>query len=128
MGSIFIYKSQNDSLSEINKFTYLKLFLSDSTKLTISGLSLSSENYKVAIDDLLKQRYGNTQVLINAFMVKFVKLPAVENCRNVKCFRFFYDQVKIWCTKSENFGSRNKYIRFFIYTSINRTISLMICV
>ena len=122
MGSIFIYKSQNDSLSEINKFTYLKLFLSDSTKLTISKLSLSSENYKVAIDDLLKQRYGNTLVLINAFMVKFVKLPAVENCRNVKCFRLFYDQVEIWCTKSENSGSRNKYIRFFIYTSINRTI------
>ena len=53
---------ENDSLSEINKFTYLKSFLCDSAKLTISGLSLSSESYQEAID-LLKQCYGNTQVL-----------------------------------------------------------------
>ena len=75
---------ENDSLSEINKFTYLKSFLCDSAKLTISGLSLSSENYKETID-LLKQRYGNTQVLINAFMKKFVQLPAVQNSNNVEC-------------------------------------------
>ena len=31
---------ENDSLSEINKFTYLKSFLCDSAKLTISWLSL----------------------------------------------------------------------------------------
>ena len=50
---------ENDSLSEINKFTHLKSFLCDSAKLTISGLSRASENYKEAID-LLKQRYENT--------------------------------------------------------------------
>ena len=84
---------ENHSHSEINKFTYLKSFLCDSAKLTISGLSLSSENYKEAID-LLKQRYGNTQVLINAFMKKFVQLPAVEKSYNVECLRLFYDQVE----------------------------------
>ena len=84
---------ENDSLSEINKFTYLKSFLCDSAKLTISGRSLSSENYKEAID-LLKQRYGNTQVLINAFMKKFVQLPAVQNSNNVKWLRLFYDQIE----------------------------------
>ena len=62
---------ENDSLSQINKFTYFKSFLCDSAKLTISGFSLSSENYEEAID-LLKQRYGNTQVLINSFTKKFV--------------------------------------------------------
>ena len=56
---------ENDSLSEIKKFTYLKSFLCDSVKLTISGLSLSSENYREAID-LLKQHYGNTQILKTA--------------------------------------------------------------
>ena len=84
---------ENDSLNEINKFAYLKSFLYDSTKLRISGLSLSSENYKEAID-LLKQRYGNTQVLINAFMKKLVQLPAVQNSNNVKWLRLFYDQAE----------------------------------
>ena len=71
----------------------MKSFLCDSAKLTISGLSLSSENYKEAID-LLKQCYGNTQVLINAFVKKFVQLPAVQNSNNVECLRLFYDQVE----------------------------------
>ena len=81
---------ENDSLSKINKFIYLKSFLCDSAKLTISGLSLSSEKYKEAID-LLKQHYGNTQILINAFMKQ---LPAVQNSNNVECLRLFYDQVE----------------------------------
>ena len=84
---------ENDSLSETNQYTYLKSFLCGSAKLTISGLSFSSENYKAAID-LLKQRYGNTQVLINAFMKKFVQLPAVQNSNNVECLRHFYDKVE----------------------------------
>ena len=84
---------ENDSLNKINKFTYWKSFLCDSAKLTISGLSLSSENYKEAID-LLKQRYGNTQVLVNAFMKKFIQLPPVQNSNNVECLRHFYDQVE----------------------------------
>ena len=50
---------ENHSHSEINKFTYLKLLLFDSAKLTISGFSLSLQNYKEATD-LLKQRYGDT--------------------------------------------------------------------
>ena len=65
----------------------------DSSKLTVSGLSLSSENYKDATD-LLKQCYGNTQVLINAFMKKSVQLPAVQNSNNVECLRLFYYHVE----------------------------------
>ena len=71
----------------------MKSLLCDSAKLTISGLSLPSENYKEAID-LLKQCYGNTQVLINDFMKKFVQLPAVQNSNNLECLRLFYDQVE----------------------------------
>ena len=84
---------ENDSLREINKLTYLKSFLCDSAKLTISGLSLSSKNYKEAID-LLKERYVNTQVLINDFIKKFDQLPAVQNPNNVERLRHFYNQVE----------------------------------
>ena len=82
---------KNDSLSEINKFTYLKSFLCDSAKLTTSGLSLSSKNFKAAID-LFKERYVNTQVLINDFTKNFFPLPAVQNPDNVERLRHFYNQ------------------------------------
>ena len=71
----------------------MKSFLCDSAKSTISGLSLSPENYIEAID-LLKQSYGNSEVWINAFMKKFVQLPIVQNPNNVECLGLFYDQIE----------------------------------
>ena len=68
-------------------------FLVIPQKWTISGLSPSSGNYKETID-LLKQRYGNTQVLINFFIKKFVQLSAVQNSNNVECSTLFYDQIE----------------------------------
>ena len=41
---------ENETIREIDKFTYLKSFLSDSALSPISGLSLNSANYKEAID------------------------------------------------------------------------------
>ena len=67
----------NDSINDIEKLCYLKSFLSDSAKSCISGLSLSSANYFEALE-LLKQRYGNPQMLINAYMKRFVQLPVTE--------------------------------------------------
>ena len=64
----------NDSINDIDKFRYLKSFLCDSAKSCIKGLSLSSANYFEAIEHL-KQRYGNPQMLINAYMKQFVQLP-----------------------------------------------------
>ena len=52
------------NISEIDKFTYLKSLLSESAFETISGLTLTSDNYVEAIK-LLQNRYGNHQALIN---------------------------------------------------------------
>ena len=56
---------ENDSLVDIDKFTYLKLFLSDSALQSI----LNATNYKKTIE-ILHERYGNKQVLISAHMQK----------------------------------------------------------
>ena len=53
------------------KFSPLKTFLYDYENAIISGLSISAANYVQAIE-LLKDRYGNSQVLISAYMKKFV--------------------------------------------------------
>ena len=46
---------ENNSISNIDKFSYLKTFLCDSTNAIISGLSLSAGNYVQAIE-LIKDR------------------------------------------------------------------------
>ena len=83
----------NDSISDIDKFCYLKYFLCDSAKSCISGLSHSSANYFEAIE-LLKQRYGNPKMLINAYMKRFVQLPVIKNNNDVFGLRKLYDQVE----------------------------------
>ena len=55
---------QKQIISGIDKFTYLKSYLFDSAYTVISALTLTSENYKKAID-LLRQRYANPQVLVH---------------------------------------------------------------
>ena len=62
----------NTPISDIDKFQYLKSFLCESVQASINGLSLSSSNYNETVE-LLKQKYGNTQMLINAHMKKFVQ-------------------------------------------------------
>ena len=65
----------------------------DSFQASINGLSLSSSNYNEAVE-LLKQRYGNTQMLINAHMKKFVKLPVIKNNNDINDLRLLYDQIE----------------------------------
>ena len=71
----------------------MESFLCDSAKSCISGLSLSSANYFEAIE-LLKQSYGNPQMLINAYMKRFVQLPVIKNYNDVFGLGKLYDQVE----------------------------------
>ena len=67
----------NSNKSPVDKFAYLQSFLSPSASECISGLTTTAENYNGAVE-LLKQRYDNTQVLINAHMQQFVSLPVIN--------------------------------------------------
>ena len=74
-------------------FAYLQSFLSPSTSEYISGLATTAENYNEAVE-LLKQRYDNTQVLINAPMQQFVSLPVIKSVNDVKGLRKLYEKVE----------------------------------
>ena len=52
--------NSNQSLTPIEKFSYLRASLRGSAAATINGLSLSSANYEAAVA-LLKERYGDSQ-------------------------------------------------------------------
>ena len=49
---------ENDEITDIDRFNYLKRYLGGQALETISGLSLNKENYLHAIG-ILKERYGN---------------------------------------------------------------------
>ena len=77
---------ENDSMADIDKFTYLRSFLSNSALQSINGLSLNATNYKEAIE-ILHERYRNKQVLTSAYMEKLDKLPSVTPSNNFNGLR-----------------------------------------
>ena len=70
-------------LEDITKFTYLKSFLRGPALSSIQGLTLTSENYKDAVE-ILRERYGNKQLLINTHMETLLNTKPVTSVRDIK--------------------------------------------
>ncbi|XP_057290238.1 uncharacterized protein LOC130612923 [Hydractinia symbiolongicarpus] len=101
---------KNESLSSVEKLTYLTNLLSGSAEQTISGLSLCNENYEIA-RDLLKERFGDPQITVSAHMNKLLTLENVKSSRDIKSMRKLYDLIesqvrslKALGFKAENYG------------------------
>ena len=75
------------------KFNYLRTLLKDSALSAIPGLTFSAENYGQALE-ILQARYGNDQVLISAYMQKFVQITKLRNSNDIKRLRFLCDSVE----------------------------------
>ena len=80
------------SLTNVEKFNYLRSFLVDEALHCISGLPLTNDNYENALK-LLKDRYGNNQIIILAHMNALVKLPKVIN-DDIHGLRKSYDDIE----------------------------------
>lgn len=85
---------QNDSLSKIEKFAYLKSLLINQAYNIVSGFELTSDNYDRYIK-ALKERYGRKEIIIQSFMNKILNLEAVKNSSNLKAMRKLYDELEI---------------------------------
>ena len=68
----------NETLTPIQKFTYLNAQLQGSAAETIEGFALTNGNYETAVN-LLRKRYGQTSTLIHAYMKALMNLPAPSN-------------------------------------------------
>ena len=84
---------EDDGLSEIQKFLYLKGVLKGEASELISGLTLSAANYQKAIE-LLRDRFGNKQILITKHLDVLATLPRVENINDVVSLRKFFDTLE----------------------------------
>ena len=83
----------NMRVSDIDRFNYLKGCLKGESLSAVSGLTLSSENYKEAVG-ILKDRFGNEQVLISAHMESLLRIKKITSRDNVKGLRMLYNHVE----------------------------------
>ena len=83
---------RKDNLTHIEKFAYLRGYLVGSALQCIEGFPLSHENYAEALN-LLKERYGNPQVIISTHMNKLINLDKIISCDVVQ-LRRLYDQIE----------------------------------
>ena len=78
---------------------------------TIAGLALTAANYKVAVD-LLKQRFGQRQFIINCHLENLMKITPLNSSADIKRVRRLYDNIEQNCrglkalgVTSESYGA-----------------------
>lgn len=81
----------NEKISDIEKFSYLQSKLTGKAKEAIAGLELSNTNYSVAIL-ILKERFGNTQEVVDLHYHALINLNAPNN--TTANLRIFLDAVE----------------------------------
>ena len=81
-------------MTKVEKFTYLKSLLGGPALSAISGFSLSDDNFDACIN-LIKERFGRTDLVISSHMNKLLNLDPVKSSSNVKALRTLYDSCEI---------------------------------
>jgi hypothetical protein len=83
---------ENVSLTSIDKFNCLRSLLEGNALATIAGLPLTASYYDAAIE-ILMNRFGDKQIIINSQMDSLLNLSAV-NHPDTKRLRILYDSVE----------------------------------
>ena len=100
---------RNSTLTGVDKFNYLKSLLGGSAAHVIAGLTLTNSNYEKAID-LLKQRFGDRQLVISSHMEALTKIPRITAFQEVTRLRNLYVAVESHVRRLESLEiSQEKY-------------------
>ncbi|GBM18627.1 hypothetical protein AVEN_263859-1 [Araneus ventricosus] len=83
---------ENNVLSKVEKFSYLKMYLSGKALNVVSGFELSNENYDNCIK-ILKDRFGRKDVIVSSYMNKIINIEPVKNSSNLNALRRLYDDL-----------------------------------
>ncbi|XP_071177421.1 uncharacterized protein [Mytilus edulis] len=91
----------NSTLSDIQKFLYLKSLLQSDAANVVSGLTMTNPNYYKAIE-LLQNRYGQTHKISNAYMRSLLDMSVPDE--RLECLRAFYDKSEAYIRGLESLG------------------------
>jgi len=81
-------------MTNVEKMTYLTSLLEGEAESCIEGITLSNENYDVALK-MLQERFGDEQILISAHMNKLLNLETTSNFIDIKELRSLYNNIEI---------------------------------
>ena len=84
---------KNATLTDIEKFIYLRSLLESSAADAISGYTLSAANYKEAVA-VLQRRFGNKRFIIGKHLDSLWNLETISSINNTKSLRRLYDTVE----------------------------------
>ena len=84
----------NESLTKIEKFQFLKSLLIGPAYNVVAGFELNEDNYDSCLK-MLKDRYGNRDMIISCHMNKILNLEPVKSENNIKALRKLYDSCEI---------------------------------
>ncbi|KAF2878905.1 hypothetical protein ILUMI_27265 [Ignelater luminosus] len=100
----------NPTLSNIQRFFYLKSCLKGEPLQVISSLEVTDGNYNIALD-LLRERYENKRVIVNNHVKRIVEAPSLHK-QNANGLRRLLDEfltntraLKNLGEQTENWGS-----------------------
>ena len=96
----------DEELSLVDKFNYLSSCLSGEAARAVAGLSLTAANYTAAIG-ILKERFGNKQLIISQLMDGLLNLSPLssgENAWSTRQLRVLYDDVESCIRSLEGLG------------------------
>ena len=92
---------ENPSLSDVQKFNYLKSQLYGEARESIAGLQITGINYGQAIS-ILHERFGQQYKIVNAYMQNLINLPAPTN--GIKSLKSFRDLLESYIRGLESMG------------------------
>ena len=80
-------------LSKIEKFNYLRSYLSSTTLTAIDGLEISETNYDTAIN-ILQNRFGQKDIIINDHVNKLLNLSPVYKSSDIFKLKKLYEEIE----------------------------------
>ncbi|GFW36001.1 uncharacterized protein TNCV_4928651 [Trichonephila clavipes] len=84
----------NSNLSDVEKFNYLKSYLIDEAEIAIRGLTLSANNYTIALN-IIKEQFGRKDLIIDSHMSKLLHLNPVRKSDDILSLRKLYSECEI---------------------------------
>ncbi|VDI36136.1 Hypothetical predicted protein [Mytilus galloprovincialis] len=93
------------SLSDVQKFNYLKSQLFGEATQCIAGLQITNTNYGQALH-VLKQRFGQPHKIVQTYMQSLISLPSPTS--NITHLKKFYDSMENYIRGLESIGESHE--------------------
>ena len=110
----------SSELSDVQKFIYLRSYLTDAPMKSVSGLTLTNENFRKALA-ILKERYGNKQAIVSTHMEKLANLRVASSDANITGLGKLFDEIESNVRSLETLGvGANSYGSLLVPIIMNR--------